>query len=60
VCENHSIRFEVPGDGQFHEHRVNLSRTPCWAGLVTGLRLDPATKPAVTFEVRSLRFSANP
>jgi len=60
VCENNSIRIDVPGDGQFHEHRVDLRRTLYWTGLITGLRLDPANKPGVAFEIRSLRFSANP
>jgi hypothetical protein len=60
VCENNSIRFQCPGDGQFHTHRIRLADTPYWTGLVTGFRLDPATKPGNSFEIRSIRFAGSP
>jgi len=58
MSENNSVRFEVPGDGRFHVHRVEIGRLSYWTGLVTGLRFDPATRPGVGFEIRSIRFAA--
>ncbi len=58
VSENNSVRFDVPGDGEFHAHWVELGRVPYWTGLVTGLRFDPANAPGIEFEIRALRFAA--
>ena len=57
ASESNSIRFDVPGDGQFHTHRVRLADTPHWTGLITGLRFDPTNQPGVAFALRSIRFA---
>ena len=57
ASENNSVRFDVPGDGQWHTHWVSLADCPYWTGLVTSLRFDPVNRPGVGFALRSLRFA---
>lgn len=40
--EANSVRFDVIGDGQFHDYELDLGAHPHWRGTVTSLRLDPA------------------
>jgi len=54
--ETNSLRFDVTGDGQFHNYDVDLGQSPQWRGLVTSLRLDPACKPGVEFALDHIRF----
>lgn len=51
-----SERFEVQGDGQWHEYRVAVMRNPRWRGIITRLRLDPCTRPGVTIELSGIRL----
>jgi hypothetical protein len=51
--ETTSERFQVTGDGQWHEYSVTVSQNPRWRGIPTRLRLDPTNQPCVTVEVDS-------
>ena len=51
-----SLGIEVVGDGQFHDYEVDLAQTPHWRGVVTILRIDPATEPDVEFAFDSVRL----
>jgi hypothetical protein len=46
-----SARFEVAGDGQWHDYEIPLAANPRWRGLVTRLRLDPCTQRDVEVSV---------
>jgi hypothetical protein len=46
-----SVRFEVAGDGQWHDYEVPVAPNPRWRGLVTRLRLDPCTQRDVEVSV---------
>ena len=54
--EANSARFDVIGDGQFHEYQIDLGKIRQWRGLITSLRFDPVTKPGVEFVVDYIRF----
>ncbi len=54
--EANSARFDVVGDGQFHEYEIDLGESRKWRGLVVSLRFDPAGKPGVQFAVDWIRF----
>ena len=54
--EASSLRFEVPGDGNWHEYRLALSQNKRWRGLITRLRLDPCNRNGVNIEVTDLRL----
>ncbi len=51
-----SAGFDLPGDGQFHEYRIDLSAQPAWRGIVNALRFDPVTVKGVKFAVDFLRL----
>ena len=51
-----SVHFAVPGDGQFHDHDLDLTQSPRWRGLITSLRFDPANKPGVKLAIDYVRF----
>jgi len=51
-----SLGIDVRGDGQFHDYEIDLGKSPHWRGVVTTLRLDPATEPGVTFALDSVRL----
>ncbi|NOZ19948.1 MAG: hypothetical protein GXP25_02550 [Planctomycetes bacterium] len=53
-CEKNSVRFDVPGDGEMHEFKIDLSKEPQWRGVITSLRFDPVNKPGVTFKIDSI------
>ncbi|MCS6862383.1 MAG: glycoside hydrolase family 99-like domain-containing protein, partial [Abditibacteriales bacterium] len=52
-----SIRFEVVGDGAWHEYRLPVSRNRRWSGIITKLRLDPGNQLGVKVEVDYLRLA---
>ena len=54
--EANSVRFDVAGDGQFHDYKLDLGASRRWRGLIVSLRLDPANKAGVEFAVDSIRF----
>ena len=54
--EGNSVRFQVDGDGQFHDHELDMSKSPQWRGLITSLRFDPSAKSGAKFAVDYIRF----
>ncbi|MCC6446050.1 MAG: glycoside hydrolase family 99-like domain-containing protein [Armatimonadetes bacterium] len=57
IQEAASVKFEVIGDGRFHDYRLDLAKHPRWFGAITGLRLDPADQPDIAFEVDWIRLA---
>lgn len=51
-----SVRFNVIGDGQWHQYRLGLAGHPHWRSTITGLRLDPCTRPDVTVWLDAVRL----
>jgi uncharacterized repeat protein (TIGR01451 family) len=51
-----SARFEVFGDGQWHDYRIPVSQNNRWRGIITRLRLDPCNQPDVVVELDSIRL----
>ncbi len=47
--EDASLGIEVVSDGQFHEYEIDLARNPHRRGIVSSLRIDPATEPDAKF-----------
>ena len=54
--EDASLGIEVVGDGQFHDYEIDLAKNPHWRGVVTILRIDPATEPDVEFAFDYVRL----
>lgn len=54
------VDIQVPGDGQFHDYEIDLAANPRWRGIITQLRLDPATKAGVNFAVDFMRLISEP
>ena len=54
--ERTSVRFDVPGDGAFHDCVVDLAKHPDWRGRIITLRLDPVSRPGATFEIDAIRL----
>lgn len=54
--ESNSIRFELIGDGRFHEYRLKLDAQRSWRGVVTSLRFDPAARDGVAFSIDEIRL----
>jgi hypothetical protein len=51
-----SMRFEVVGNGQWHEYQVPVSQNRRWRDTVTRLRLDPCNRSGVQVEVDWIRL----
>ena len=51
-----AMRFEVVGDGQWHEYRVPVSENRRWRDTVTRLRLDPCNRSGVQVELDWIRL----
>ncbi|MEI7731149.1 MAG: glycoside hydrolase family 99-like domain-containing protein [Verrucomicrobiota bacterium] len=51
-----SMRFEVAGDGQWHDYEVPVSQSKRWQGTITRLRLDPCNRAGVQIAVDYLRL----
>jgi glycerophosphoryl diester phosphodiesterase len=49
--ESTSVRFEVVGDGEWHEYVLPVHENIRWRGIVTRLRLDPCAQPGVRVDV---------
>ena len=47
-----SVAFPVVSDGRRRLHEIDLSSAPTWRGVVTGLRLDPASSGGEGLSVR--------
>ncbi len=56
MSEANSVTISTMGDGQFHDYEIDLAQSPRWRGLITGLRIDPAAQPGVTFAFDFIRF----
>lgn len=54
--EASSERFEVLGDGEWHEYRVPVGRNRRWRGVITRLRLDPGNQRGVEIALDTLRL----
>lgn len=50
------IGFQAPADGQWHEHRIDLTKNPRWRGRIRRLRFDPADRPGVQFAIDHVRL----
>jgi hypothetical protein len=55
--EQASVRFEVIGDGAFHDYVLDLKANRHWKGRVQSLRFDPTGRRDVRLTVQSLRLS---
>ena len=54
--EKNSVRFELIGDGAFHDYQIDLGACPQWRGLIVSVRFDPANTPGVELAVDHIRF----
>ncbi len=54
--EASSARFEVVGDGRWHDYRVPVSENRRWSGTNARLRLDPCNQPAVEVAIDAIRL----
>lgn len=54
--EELSATFQVPLDGRWHEHTVDLVRSPAWTGMADRIRLDPVDVAGVAVRVDSIRL----
>ena len=50
------VTMNVPGDGQFHDYEIDLSKQMRWRSAVTAIRLDPAVQPGVKFDIDYIRL----
>ena len=51
-----SVRFDVIGDGEWHEYRLPVGQNRRWSGIITKLRLDPGNQMGVRVEVDYVRL----
>jgi hypothetical protein len=56
LSEEASLGIQVAGDGQFHDYELDLAKNTHWRGVVTALRIDPATEPGVQFALDFVRL----
>ena len=56
MSEATSLGIHVVGDGQFHDYELDLAKSPHWRGVVTTLRIDPATEPGAKFAFDYVRL----
>ena len=54
--EANSTRFEVIGDGQWHEYRIPVAQSSRWRGWITRLRLDPGNQSGVLVQLAAIRL----
>ncbi|MBI4582719.1 MAG: glycoside hydrolase family 99-like domain-containing protein [Planctomycetes bacterium] len=52
-----SVRFEVAGDGEWHEYRLPVQKNRRWRGMITRLRLDPGNQLGIEVEVDFIRLA---
>lgn len=51
-----SAHFDVTGDGAWHDYTVPVASNRLWRGTISGLRLDPCSRPGVTVALDALRL----
>ncbi|MDD4871513.1 MAG: glycoside hydrolase family 99-like domain-containing protein [Kiritimatiellae bacterium] len=56
--EASSERFDVSGDGQWHDYVIPVAKNPRWRGFITRLRLDPCNQADVFVEIDSVSLAA--
>lgn len=56
LSEDASLAVQVVGDGQFREYELDLGQNPRWRGVVSALRIDPATEPGRRFALDYIRL----
>lgn len=56
--ESSSLSFPVFIDGQWHDYELAVNENRRWTGMVTRLRLDPATQRGVQVEIESIELRA--
>ena len=54
--ETNSVRFDLIGDGQFHDYEVDLSKCRSWRGMIVSVRFDPVGRAGVKFAIDSIRL----
>jgi hypothetical protein len=54
--ERKSLLFEVIVDGEYHDYILDLSEVAEWAGLITQLRLDPASAGGLDIDIDVFAF----
>jgi hypothetical protein len=54
--EMNSVRFQLTGDGEFHEYRVDLSRSRTWRGVIKSLRFDPAARAGTKLAIDYIKM----
>jgi hypothetical protein len=54
--EASSKRFDVLGDGKWHEYRIAVAQSARWRGIITRLRLDPVNQPGVAVSLSQVRL----
>jgi Glycosyltransferase WbsX len=54
--EANSTRFDLSGDGQWHEYRIRVAQSPRWRGWITRLRLDPGNQAGVRVQLAAIRL----
>ena len=51
-----SARFEVQGDGRWHDYLVPVAQNRRWRGVITRLRLDPCNRPDIQVALDAVRL----
>jgi hypothetical protein len=54
--ERNCVHFDVIGDGEFHEYKVDLAKNPHWRGLIVSTRLDPVSGADAHFRIDWIKF----
>lgn len=56
--ERRSLTLPLTADGRYHTYRVELSKSPAYQGLVTGIALEPISQlqPGGTLAIESIEF----
>ncbi len=59
VSEPNSVRFELIGDGQYHDYVVPLHENRRWRGKIRSFRLDPCNHPDSRISISEVRLTQN-
>lgn len=54
--EEASVRFDIEGDGNWHDYKVAVGENSEWKGTVTLLRLDPCDPAGVKVSIDSIKL----
>ncbi len=54
-----SARFQVPGDGKFHDVMVRTKHIKSWTGTITRLRIDPSLGSKQWYDIDWMRADKN-